>query len=246
VLLPAIASPVRIVAHLLAVETPAEGANWAAGKAHFLDVAVSTQALDTTEERSTDMGKIVISENVTLDGVIQDPTGDDGFARGGWFSRIADHDHQAWAEVETREAMAAEALLMGRRTYEYLVARWPGRTGAWADRLNSMPKYVVASTLVDPAWDNSMVLTGDPVKEANKLKDRLDGEIVVNGSGHLAHTLIENDLVDELRLIVYPSLIGAGMRLFPGTSDQMPFRLVGNETVGTGLALLKYRRVRAT
>ena len=191
------------------------------------------------------MGKIVISENVTLDGVIQDPTGDDGFARGGWFNQIPDEDHQAWAEVETREAMDADALLMGRRTYEYLVARWPSRTGTWADRLNSMCKYVVSSTLVDPVWDNSMVLTGDAVKEATRLKDRLDGEIVVNGSGHLAHTLIENDLVDELRLMVYPFVIGAGMRLFPGTSDRMPLRLVDTRTVGTGLALLKYQRVRA-
>jgi dihydrofolate reductase len=191
------------------------------------------------------MGKIVISENVTLDGVIQDPTGDDGFARGGWFSRIADEDHQAWAEVETREAMDAEALLIGRRTYEYLVARWPSRTGAWADRLNSMPKYVVSSSLVDPVWGNSMVLTGDVVKEATRLREQLDGEIVVNGSGHLAHTLIENDLADELRLMVYPFVIGAGMRLFPGTSDQMPLRLVDTRTVGSGLALLTYQRVRA-
>ena len=191
------------------------------------------------------MGKIVISENVTLDGVIQDPTGDDGFARGGWFNRIPDEDHQAWAEVETREATDADALLMGRRTYEYLVARWPSRTGAWADRLNSMPKYVVSSTLVDPVWDNSMILTGDAVKEATRLKEQLDGEVVVNGSGHLAHTLIENDLVDELRLMVYPFVIGAGMRLFPRTSDHMPLRLVHTRTVGTGLALLTYQRVRA-
>jgi dihydrofolate reductase len=191
------------------------------------------------------MGKIVISENVTLDGVIQDPTGDDGFARGGWFNRIAGEDHQAWAEVESREAMDAAALLLGRRTYEYLVARWPGRTGAWADRLNSTPKYVVSSTLVDPTWDNSSVLAGDVVSEATKLKERLDGEIVVNGSGHLARTLIEKDLVDELRLMVYPFVIGAGVRLFPGTSDQMPLRLVDTRTVGTGLALLTYQRARA-
>jgi dihydrofolate reductase len=191
------------------------------------------------------MGKIVISENVTLDGVIQDPTGDDGFARGGWFSRIADEDHQAWAEVETREAMGAEALLMGRRTYEYLVARWPSRTGAWADRLNSMPKYVVSSTLVNPVWDNSMVLAGDVVKECTGLREQLGGEIVVNGSGHLAHALIENDLVDELRLMVYPVLIGAGMRLFPGTSERRPLHLVDTRTVGSGLALLTYKRVLA-
>ena len=100
------------------------------------------------------MGKIVISENITIDGVIQDPTGDDGFARGGWFNEIGDEDRQGWAEVETGEALRAEALLLGRRTYDYLVARWPQRTGVWADRLNSMPKYVVSSTLVDPGWTN--------------------------------------------------------------------------------------------
>ena len=191
------------------------------------------------------MGKIVISENVTIDGVVQDPTGDDGFAHGGWFNEIGDEDRQGWAEVETGEAQRAEALLLGRRTYDYLAARWPQRTGLWADRLNSMPKYVVSSTLVDPVWDNSMVLTGDAVKEATRLKEQLDGEIVVNGSGHLAHTLIENDLVDELRLMVYPFVIGTGMRLFPATSDQMPLRLVDTRTVGTGLALLTYQRVRA-
>ena len=118
------------------------------------------------------MGRIVISENVTIDGVIQDPTGDGGFAHGGWFNEIGDEDRQGWAEVETGEALRAEALLLGRRTYDYLAARWPARTGVWADRLNSMPKYVVSSTLADPAWTNTAVLTGDVVNEVTRLKER--------------------------------------------------------------------------
>ncbi len=186
------------------------------------------------------MGKIVISENVTIDGVVQDPTGDDGFTRGGWFNEIGDEDRQGWAEVETGEAQRAEALLLGRRTYEYLAARWPQRTGAWADRLNSMPKYVVSSTLVDPAWTGSTVLTGDVVNEVTKLKERLDGEIVVNGSGQLARTLIEHHLVDELRLMVYPFVLGSGERLFPETSDRTAMRLVDTRTVGHSLALVTY------
>ena len=191
------------------------------------------------------MGKIVISENVTIDGVVQDPTGDDGFAHGGWFNEIGDEDRQGWAEVETGEAQRAEALLLGRRTYDYLAARWPQRTGLWADRLNSMPKYVVSSTLVDPEWTNSTVLTGDVVNEVTKLKERLDGEIVLNGSGQLARTLIEHRLVDELRLMVYPFMLGSGERLFPGTSDRTAMRLTGTRTVGHGLALVTYDVVRA-
>jgi dihydrofolate reductase len=191
------------------------------------------------------MGKIVISENVTIDGVIQDPTGDDGFAQGGWFNEIGDDARQGWAEIETGEALRAEALLLGRRTYEYLVARWPSRTGVWADRLNSMPKYVVSSTLVDPEWTNSTVLTGDVLNEVTKLKDRLDGEIVVNGSGQLARTLIEHHLVDEVRLMIYPFVLGSGERLFPETSDRSAMRLVDTRTVGHGLALVTYDVVRA-
>ena len=191
------------------------------------------------------MGKIVISENVTIDGVVQDPTGDDGFAHGGWFNEIGDEDRQGWAEVETGEAQRAEALLLGRRTYDYLAARWPQRTGVWADRLNSMPKYVVSSTLLDPGWTNSTVLTGDVVNEVTKLKERLDGEIVLNGSGRLARTLIEHHLVDELRLMVYPFVLGSGERLFPETDDRTVMRLTGTRTVGHGLALVTYDVVRA-
>ena len=190
------------------------------------------------------MGKIVVSENVTLDGVIQDPTGDDGFKRGGWFNQIADDDRQAWAEVECGEALRADVLLMGRRSYEYLAARWPDRTGTWAERLNSMPKYVVSSTLVDPTWSNTTVLTGNVLDEISWMKQRIDGEIVVNASGQLVPTLIEHDLVDEVRLMVYPFVIGDGERLFRATSDTLTLRLVDATTVGTGLVLLTYGRAR--
>jgi dihydrofolate reductase len=191
------------------------------------------------------MGRIVISENVTIDGVVQDPTGDDGFAQGGWFNEISDEARQGWAEVETDEALRAEALLLGRRTYDYLVARWPARTGVWADRLNSMPKYVVSSSLADPQWTNTTVLTGDVVNEVTKLKERSDGEIVVNGSGRLARTLIEQGLVDELRLMVYPFVLGSGERLFPETSDRTTMRLTHTRTVGDCLALVTYDVVRS-
>ena len=150
------------------------------------------------------MGTLVISENITLDGVIEDPTGDDGFSRGGWFSRISEEDRQGWAEIESAQAFDAAAELYGRRTYEWLTTRWATREGAWADRLRTMPKYVVSATLEGPIWPNTTILRGDIVDEVARLKQQLDGELVVVGSGQLAHTLIEADLVDEFRLIVYP------------------------------------------
>lgn len=188
------------------------------------------------------MGTIVVSENVTLDGVIEDPTGDGGFERGGWFTRVGDEDRKAWAEVQCEEALRAEALLLGRRSYDYLVERWPARTGVWADRLNTMPKYVVSSTLTDPVWEGTTVVTGEVVDEVTRLAARVSGEVVVNASGQLVHTLVEHDLVDELRLMVYPFVLGDGVRLFPRTSGPTALRLVGTRTVGEGLALLTYRR----
>jgi dihydrofolate reductase len=188
------------------------------------------------------MGRIVISENVTLDGVVQDPTGEDGFDRGGWWGRIGDDDNQAWAEITARGAMEAEALLLGRRTYAWLAARFPARTGAWADRLNTMPKYVVSSTLTEPRWTNSTVLDGDVVEEITRLKERLDGDIVVNASAQLVATLIEHDLADELRLFVFPFVLGDGERLFAKTSEAKPMRLVATTPVGRGLVLLTYER----
>ena len=189
------------------------------------------------------MGKIVISDNVSLDGVIQDPAGDEGFTRGGWVGRIAALPDLA--KVALDEALGAEALLLGRRSYEWLAARWPSRSGELADRLNSLPKYVVSSTLEDPGWNNSTVVKGDAVNEVSKLKERLNGEIVVPASLQLVRTLIEKDLVDELRLMVYPFVLGAGERLFGGTSDKVPLRLVANRTVGDSLPYVTYQVVRA-
>ena len=190
------------------------------------------------------MGKIVISENVSLDGVIQDPTGEEGFRLGGWFGQIGDRDREAWAKVEFEEALDAEAMLLGRRSYEYFAVRWQSRTGAWADRLNSLPKYVVSSTLEDPGWNNSTVLKGEVVNEVSKLKHELNGEINVIASFQLGRTLIEHDLLDELRLMVFPVVLGAGERLFGETSDKKPMRLLGARTIGDGVAYLTYQPVR--
>jgi len=189
------------------------------------------------------MGKIVISENVTLDGVIQEPIGEDGSGRGSWFTRIGDKDRDAWAKVEFEEALGAEALLMGRRTHAWFVARgWASRSGEWADRLRSLPKYVVSSAALEgPDWHNSTILNGDVVTEVEKLKQQVTGDIVVYGSGRLVHTLIEHDLVDELRLMTFPVVVGAGERLFGETSGMKPMRLVDTRTVGDGLAFLTYQ-----
>lgn len=191
------------------------------------------------------MGRIVVSENVTLDGVVQDPTGDEGFRHGGWFGQIGDRDRAEWAKAEFDEALGAEALLLGRRSDEFFAARWASRSGEWADRLNSLPKYVVSSTLEHPAWNNSTVLKGDVVNEVSKLKRELDGDIVVYASCRLVRTLMEHDLVDELRLMVYPVALGAGERLFGETSDKKSMRLRGTRTIGDSLAYLTYELVRA-
>jgi dihydrofolate reductase len=189
------------------------------------------------------MGKIVVSENVTLDGVVQDPAGAEGFVRGGWVGRVGERGREEVAKVLLDEALGAEAQLFGRRTYEFLAGRWPSRSGELADRLNDMPKYVVSSTLKDPDWNNSTVLGGDVVQEVSKLRQELNGEIVVAGSIRLVRTLMENDLVDELRLMIYPVVLGAGQRLFDETSDQRPVRLVETRTVDD-LAYLTFEVVR--
>ena len=188
------------------------------------------------------MGRIVVSENVTLDGVVQDPRGEEGRGRGDWFTWLGEQDRRAWAEVFLAEALDAAALLLGRRSYEYFAARFPFRGGPWADRLNAMPKYVVSAALADAdAWSNSTVLKGDVVSEVSRLKQEVDGEIVVNASGRLVRALIEHDLVDELRLMTFPFVAGAGERLFGETSGVKPMRLAGARAVGAGLALLTYR-----
>ena len=188
------------------------------------------------------MGKIVISENVTLDGVIQDPAGDEGFRAGGWVGLIKDSPQLGKLALE--EARAAGAFLLGRRSYEWLAARWPSRSGELADRLNSLPKYVVSSTLQDPAWNNSTVLKGDVLTEVPALKQQIDGDIVIAGSFQLVHELIEHDLVDELRLKIFPFVLGAGERLFGETSDKKPIRLVDTQTLEGDVTFLTYEVVR--
>ena len=188
------------------------------------------------------MGTIVISENVSLDGVIQDPAGDEGFRVGGWVGLIKDSPELNKLALD--EALDAEALLLGRRSYEWLAARWPSRSGELADRLNNLPKYVVSSTLEDPAWNNSTVLKGDPVAEFSKLRQDLNGKILVPASFQLLRTLIEQDLVDKLRLKIFPVVLGAGERLFGETADKKTMRLVDSQTLDDGVAVLTYEAVR--
>jgi dihydrofolate reductase len=190
------------------------------------------------------MGKIVISTNATLDGFVQDPDGQEGAKRGGWFKQFGGKDLEAWAKLETAEAFNAKALLLGRRSDAWFGSRWPTRSGEWADRLNSLPKYVVSSTLEAPVWNNSTVLRGDLVTELSKLKQKVDGDILVYASYQLGHALMESDLVDELRLVIFPVVLGAGERLFGGTSDKKGLRLVDTRTLGEGLLFVTYQCVR--
>jgi dihydrofolate reductase len=189
------------------------------------------------------MGKIVISTNVSLDGVVQDPDGKEGFRLGGWFVEDGGKDLEEWGKVEYAEALGAAALLLGRRSDEWFGTRWASRPGEWADRLNSLPKYVVSAALEDPKWTNVTVLKGDVVEEVTRLKQDVDGDIVVYGSYQLGRTLLEHDLVDELRLFVFPVVVGAGERLFGETSGEKPFRLTGSRTAGDGLVYVTYEIV---
>jgi dihydrofolate reductase len=186
------------------------------------------------------MGRIIVSDNVSLDGVVQDPAGDEGFARGGWVGAIKDHPDLAKLALD--EALAADAMLMGRRTYDWFAGRWPLRTGELADRLNGMPKYVVTSTRGQLAWANATVLRGDLVEAVSDLKRRLGGEIVVPGSFGLVRVLLECDLVDELRLKVFPVVLGAGDRLFGETSSLKALRLVGVRTLDGDTAYLTFKK----
>ena len=189
------------------------------------------------------MGKIIVSENVTLDGVVQDPAGDEGFRAGGWIGLIKDSPQIGKLALD--EALAAEGFLLGRRTYQWFAARWPSRTGALADRLNSMPKYVVSSTLGQPSWSNSTVLKGQMDYEVSQLAASLDGDLVVAGSFQLVRALLEHDLVDELRLMVFPVVLGTGGRMFGQASGKKPLRLVDVQTIDGGIACLTYQPVRA-
>jgi dihydrofolate reductase len=185
------------------------------------------------------MGKVVVSQFISVDGVVEDPGGAESFDRGGWafkFERGEEGDR-----FKLDEVMGAEALLLGRVTYEGFAAAWPSREGEFADKFNTMPKYVVSSTLRNPSWSNTTVLDGDVVETVSKLKRQEDGDIVVHGSGRLAQTLLEHDLVDELRLMVFPVVLGSGKRLFGETSDKKRLQLVESKAVGGGVAILIYR-----
>ena len=190
------------------------------------------------------MGRIVVTEFVSLDGVMEDPGGAENFKHGGWSFEIARGDEGDKFKLD--EALSAEALLLGRVTYEGFAAAWPGMEDpvGFADKMNGMPKYVVSSTLENPELNNSTVLEGDPAESVAKLKQEVDGVILVGGSAQLAQTLIENDLVDEIRLMVFPVVLGAGKRLFGDGSDKLRLRLADSKTVGDGITILTYERDR--
>ena len=190
------------------------------------------------------MGKIVVSTNTSLDGVVQDPDGHEGFARGGWFRQFGGRDLEGWTTIETDEAQRAAALLLGRHSDAWFATRWLDRTGAWADRLNGLPKYVASSTLQKPRWSNATLLQGDVIAHVQQLKQHIDGDILVYASYQLVRTLIEHDLVDEFRLVIFPVVLGAGERLFGETSNPKPLRLRHAQTIGEGLSLLTYEVVR--
>jgi dihydrofolate reductase len=185
------------------------------------------------------MSRIVVTEFVSLDGVMEDPGGSENFERGGWVFEIGQGDEGAKFKLD--ETMGSEALLLGRKTYDGFAEAWPSREGEFADRFNSMPKYVVSSTLENPAWNNSTVLAGDVVEEVSKLRAASGGDIVVHGSARLVQTLIENDLVDELRLMIFPLVLGAGKRLFGETSGKRRMLLAESRTVGEGVQIAVYR-----
>ncbi|MQY30570.1 dihydrofolate reductase family protein [Nocardia aurantia] len=194
------------------------------------------------------MGRIVISSNVTLDGVVQDPDGEEGFERGGWFHRfVTGKDLEAWVARETAEVLGAEALLLGARSSEWFASRMLGAdvrvSPEWADRVRSLPKYVVSSTLEDPRWSNATILEGDVAKEVSELKRTVDGDILVYGSYRLVRVLLEQRLADELRLMIFPVVVGSGRRIFDETGDQQPLHLVDMRKVGDGLMFCAYELV---
>jgi dihydrofolate reductase len=185
------------------------------------------------------VGKVVVTEFVSVDGVIEDPGGSESFEHGGWafkFNRGDDGD-----KFKLDEAMDSEALLLGRVTYEGFAEAWPSREGEFADKFNDMPKYVVSTTLEDPEWSNSTVVKGDVAEQVSKLKRDLDGEIVVHGSATLVQALTEHDLVDEYRLMVFPTVLGSGKRLFADTGESKALELVDAKPVGPdGIVILTY------
>jgi dihydrofolate reductase len=186
------------------------------------------------------MGRIVVTEFVSLDGVMEAPGGGEDYKHGGWTFEISRGEEGDQFKLD--ETMASDALLLGRRTYEGFAAAWPSREGEFADKFNTMPKYVVSSTLKNPDWTNTTVLDGELTGEVAKIKEQQDGDIVVHGSAQLVQALLENDLVDELRLMVFPVVLGSGKTLFGETSDKKSLKLNDSKIVGDGVAILVYER----
>jgi dihydrofolate reductase len=185
------------------------------------------------------MARLIVTEFVSLDGVMEDPGGAEDFKYGGWTFEIDRGDEGNQFKLD--ETMDSDALLLGRKTYDGFAAAWPTREGEFADKFNSMPKYVVSSTLESPEWNNTTVLQGDVAESVRKLKEEQDGNIVVHGSAQLVQTLLANDLVDELRMMVFPVVLGSGKRLFGDTEDKKRLRLTESGTVGDGVAILIYQ-----
>jgi dihydrofolate reductase len=188
------------------------------------------------------VGRIVVTEFVSLDGVMEDPGGAEDYRHGGWTFEI-DRGPEG-NKFKLDEALDAEALLLGRVTYEGFAAAWPSREGDFADKFNTMPKYVVSSTLEKPEWSNSTVLKGELADEVEKLRQKHDGDVVVHGSARLAQALLEHGLVDELRLMVFPVVLGSGKRLFGDATEKKRLRLTSSQTVGDGVAILVYEPAR--
>jgi dihydrofolate reductase len=189
-----------------------------------------------------EMGRIVVTEFVSLDGVMEDPGGAEDYKYGGWTFEIDRGDEGNKFKLD--ETMEADALLLGRVTYEGFAEAWPSRDGEFADKFNNMPKYVVSSTLRDPEWKNTTVLSGDLADEVSKVRESTSGDVHVHGSAQLAQALLEQDLVDELHLMVFPVVLGAGKRLFGETTAKKPLELVDSKIVGDGVAILVYRPAR--
>jgi dihydrofolate reductase len=186
------------------------------------------------------MGRIVVTEFISLDGVVEDPGGAEQFKHSGWSFEIDRGDEGGKFKLD--ETMGSEALLLGRRTYEGFADAWPSRDGEFADKFNSMPKYVVSSTLESPEWTNTTVLQGDLAESVGRLKQDVDGDIVVHGSPQLVQGLLEQGLVDELRLMVFPVVLGEGKRLWGSLSDKRALRLKDSKTVGDGVSILVYEQ----
>jgi dihydrofolate reductase len=188
------------------------------------------------------MGRIVVTEFVSLDGVVEAPGGGESFRHGGWSFEFDRGEEGNRFKLD--ETLASDALLLGRVTYEGFAASWPSREGEFADKFNSMPKYVVSSTLEQPEWSNTTVLRGGIAEEVARLKQEHDGDVVVHGSPSLVQALVEQDLVDELRLMVFPVVLGSGKRLWGETGEKRPLRLVDSKVVGDGVAIFVYAAAR--